>query len=346
MPRRYSTGEKVVLLEAYLRSGSCDEARKEFGRRFPHVPQPFNSTILRLMEKFRKTGNINSIKPLPQEPSVLTGLTLTEIQGLILENPSLSVRKLSQQVHASKTTVHRALRLHLGMCPYRATVTHQLLPTDLPARVHFCEWISLVTENDPHFLHRCYFSDEAWFHLDGYVNAQNSRHWSTENPHVIVERPLHPIKVGVWAAMSATRIFIVFFDCTVNAVVYQRFLDEFATTFTENDIYNGWFQQDNATAHTARTSMNHVRMYFGERVISKGLWPARSPDLSPPDYFLWGYLKDKVYENGPRSLNELRENITAVVNNISADILHDAVNSLVHRARLCIDVGGQHFQHL
>jgi hypothetical protein len=109
---------------------------------------------------------------------------------------------------------------------------------------------------------------------------------------------------------------------------------------------NASFLQDNATAHTANTSMNHLRMYFGERTISRGLWPPRSPDLSPPDYFLWGYLKAKVYENGPRSLNELRANITAVVNTISADLLHNAVNSLVHRARLCIDVGGQHFQHL
>lgn len=38
-------------------------------------------------------------------------------------------------------------------------------------------------------------------------------------------------------------------------------------------------------------------------------WPPRSPDLTPMDFFLWGYLKSKVYVNKPTSLAQLRENI-------------------------------------
>jgi hypothetical protein len=33
--------------------------------------------------------------------------------------------------------------------------------------------------------------DEAWFHLSGYINSQNSRIWSAENPHALHENPLH-----------------------------------------------------------------------------------------------------------------------------------------------------------
>jgi hypothetical protein len=36
-------------------------------------------------------------------------------------------------------------------------------------------------------------------------------------------------------------------------------------------------------------------LVFPGRLISKRLWPPRSPDLSPPDLFLWGHLKDTVY---------------------------------------------------
>ena len=49
--------------------------------------------------------------------------------------------------------------------------------------------------------------------------------------------------------------------------------------------FPGWFQQDGATAHTARVSMAAVGEVFGDRVISCGLWPPRSPDLTPPDFF-------------------------------------------------------------
>ena len=39
-----------------------------------------------------------------------------------------------------------------------------------------------------------------------------------------------------------------------------------------------------------------IQSFFGDRVVSKGLWPPRSPDLTSPDYFLWGYLKRRVYQ--------------------------------------------------
>jgi hypothetical protein len=32
--------------------------------------------------------------------------------------------------------------------------------------------------------------------------------------------------------------------------------------------------------------MAEIQSFFGDRVISKGLWPPRLPDLTPPDYFL------------------------------------------------------------
>ena len=38
-------------------------------------------------------------------------------------------------------------------------------------------------------------------------------------------------------------------------------------------------------------------------------WPPRSPDLSTCIFFLWGYLKSRVYTHKPRMLNNLKEAI-------------------------------------
>jgi hypothetical protein len=60
-----------------------------------------------------------------------------------------------------------------------------------------------------------------------------------------------------------------------------------------------WFQQDGATAHTTRTSMQVLNEMFPDRMISRRgniEWRARSPDLNACDFFLWGHLKSKVYE--------------------------------------------------
>ena len=55
-------------------------------------------------------------------------------------------------------------------------------------------------------------------------------------------------------------------------------------------IENMWFQQDGATPLTAKHNN----------------WPPHSPDLNPLDFFLWGYLKDKVYTPKPATLQDLR----------------------------------------
>jgi len=66
-----------------------------------------------------------------------------------------------------------------------------------------------------------------------------------------------------------------------------------------------------ATVHTAVISIAALRCLFPRRVISRFddvPWPPRSPDLTDPYFFLWGYLK-KVYSTRPTDLHALKENI-------------------------------------
>ena len=47
-------------------------------------------------------------------------------------------------------------------------------------------------------------------------------------------------------------------------------------------------------------------------------WLARSPDLTPMDFFLWGVLKDKVYSQKPRSVDDLKNYIGDAFQEINA----------------------------
>ena len=63
-----------------------------------------------------------------------------------------------------------------------------------------------------------FFTDEAWFHLAGYVNWQNSRLRSSDNPHSLHETRLHDKKVGVSVAISRRRIAgPIFFMYKINS---------------------------------------------------------------------------------------------------------------------------------
>lgn len=128
-------------------------------------------------------------------------------------------------------------------------------------------------------------SDEAWFHLTGYVNAQNYRVWSQANPRVFRESSLHPQKVGVWCALSRRRLVgPIFFETTITAARYRDIIMQFIALL-EPEERNCWFQQDNATAHTAHETMDFLATFFDDRLISRNLWPPRSPDLTPADFF-------------------------------------------------------------
>jgi len=67
--------------------------------------------------------------------------------------------------------------------------------------------------------------------------------------------------------------------------------------------------------------MAEIQSFIGDRVISKGIRAPRSPDLTPPDYFLWGYLKGTVYQNKPQTVDSLKANITEEFQAVTADVL-------------------------
>jgi len=71
------------------------------------------------------------------------------------------------------------------------------------------------------------------------------------------------------------------------------------------------FQQDGATAHTAQNSVAVVREMFGTVISRFGdiAWPARSPDLTVPEFFLWGFLKDRVFRRHIMTIQELKQAI-------------------------------------
>ncbi len=80
------------------------------------------------------------------------------------------------------------------------------------------------------------------------------------------------------------------------------------TELEDMDVYGMWFQQEGATCHLANETMAILRDKCNARVILRrgdvNWWP-RSCDLTPLDFFLGSYLKEKVFVNKPAIIQEL-----------------------------------------
>lgn len=70
----------------------------------------------------------------------------------------------------------------------------------------------------------------------------------------------------------------------------------------------------------------------------------RSPDLSPMDFFLWGFLKEKVYTKEQENVEEVIARLHAAVAMVDAEMLLHVRNEVVRRAHACLAVNGGHFE--
>ena len=118
-------------------------------------------------------------------------------------------------------------------------------------------------------------------------------------------------RVTVWCAVEEFGVLgLYFFEdedgsaVTIRPACYIEMLDNFLQPQLNElaaDAEDIWFQQDGATVYTAQEQCVTWEL-FPRHIISHRddiPWPARSPDLAPSNFFLWGYLKEEVYKHRP-----------------------------------------------
>ncbi|PNF22643.1 hypothetical protein B7P43_G07109, partial [Cryptotermes secundus] len=204
-------------------------------------------------------------------PAILTEAKLADVEKMLQRSPSESQRRLSAHSGISYGSAQRAMKkLHLHA--YRVRCVQELKDLDGEKRLLYRRRFRTFVVN-----HGIEEFDEAWFHLSGYVNSQNNRIWSSDNPHVLHEKPLHCQKIGVWCAVSRRIVGPIFFETAVNSPVYQDIITQFIALL-EVDERECCSQQDGATCHTSNETMQFLRELFDDRLILKGLWPPCLPD--------------------------------------------------------------------
>ncbi|GBN40064.1 hypothetical protein AVEN_227825-1 [Araneus ventricosus] len=107
------------------------------------------------------------------------------------------------------------------------------------------------------------------------------------------------------------------------------------------------FQHDGAPPHMVSSVQQYIRDTFQQQVIGYGgcvEWPPLLPDLNPLEFFLWGYIKQRVYANPPPTLQELRSHITDDCASVSPSVLYNVQWEVESRVQMCIVAEGHHFE--
>lgn len=209
---RYSPQERGIIVSIFLRNNlSVVLAQREFRRRFPGRPAPTAQTLRRLAANLEEYGTTRDAAKSGRPRSARSAENIAAVAEDVELSPETSTRRRALQLAISRSSLRRILVKDLRMFPYKVQSVHQLLPVDHQTRVTYAQAILNLENEVDDFSTKIIMSDEAHFHLSGYVNKQNYRFWGTENPRVMHEEPLHPLKVTAWCAVHAGGVIGPFF---------------------------------------------------------------------------------------------------------------------------------------
>lgn len=210
-------------------------------------------------------------------------------------------------------------------------------------------------------MRRILWTDESKFDTDGITNYHNAHYWQeTElgNPHL--HRPKgsqRRFSLNVW--MGIVNRYLIgpyFLPNYLNGEAYEDFLRNSLFNLMEDVPLETRrqliFKHDGCPAHFRVTVRQYLNDLYPNRWIGRGgpiAWPARSPDLTPLDFFVWGRMKTLVYyDNRPvPNIIELRRRIIDAAAQIQMEINNTRIvkSEVIKRARICLRNQGRHFEN-
>ncbi|PNF28847.1 hypothetical protein B7P43_G04418 [Cryptotermes secundus] len=187
------------------------------------------------------------------------------------------------------------------------------------------------------------FCDEACFHISGTVNRHNVRIWGSENPLECRE------KSNVWCALMHDQVIGPFFfaEKTAISVIYLDMLQNFVYPQIETLQSEIIFQEDGAPPHWSTIIREALDKHFPGRWIGRGSpisWPPRSPDITPLDFFLWGYVKDIVYKTQVRDSDQLKTRVRDALTTVDVGMLARTWQEIEYRLDILRATNGAHVQ--
>lgn len=332
--------------------GNFAAAERLYGERYPNRLRQSRLVFRRLLNRVRETGNIQPthnrgnriMRPVRHERAA-------DVLAAAIVDPHISTRRLARDAGMNHVMVWRILsdqKFH----PYHVNLHQALSGQDFQNRINFCNWFRSQNFD---FSRGILWSDEATFKSTGEVNIHNAHYWSAENPHWLREIDnQHLWSLNVWCGIIGRQIIgPYFFDRNLTGPVYSFFLENSLPVLLEDvplaTRLMMWYQQDGCPAHYSVIARQALNAIFPGRWIGRAgpvAWPPRSPDLTPLDFFLWGRVKDLVYQQQPTTREDMKRRIQNACLSLSPQEVLRAIDSVRQKAHRCLQQNGSHFEHL
>lgn len=334
--------------------GSSRSAQAEYFRRFPDRRVPNTRTFDRTHRRLREGTLFRSLRG--EQPIRDVAIDVEErVLALAHQNPEISTRSIGLRLGISFGTAWRVLNRN-GLYPFHKLQVQELLERDKAPRIEFCHFMLERDIEDSAFLANILWTDECIFTREGVFNTHNEHSWAAENPRCVKQTNVqYKFKINVWAGIIGNHLIGPhIFEDSLNGERYVSFLENELPLLLEDIPLNSRrclvYQHDGAPPHVTLPVRQFLNRKFGHRWIGRFgpiLWPARSPDLTPLDFYLWGAMKTIIYAEEIRSREHLKQKIHEAVSIVRDQLAGiSIIREQKRRFMYCIREGGGHFEQM
>lgn len=307
----FTNEDYLNLIQIYGEFKFLERTCDVFHQRYPEKPMPNKKLLRRILENLKSNGafksNIKKDRPITENEN-------NNVMVLAYFNayPRNSINDAVRDIGLNWSSIQRILNRN-KFHPYKIKIVQHLKETDFAKRTEFCEWLWLRQQENNNFLNTIIWSDESKFTKNGMFNRHNSHFWASENPRDIRLGGFQESwAFNAYCAIKNSSVLVVkFYEENLNGlqigIIFRSpihefiFLGERYREILANEIQQGldnmpineatrcFYQHDGAPPHNGHLVNNVLAQMFEDRYIANNgpyLWPPRSPDLTPLDFFL------------------------------------------------------------
>lgn len=269
-----------------------------------------------------------------------------QIKELLQDMPFASAHAISSLLVMSRKQVTRILKLELGLTKKNARwIPHFLNDEQKAERVRLSiSMLKILKSLGPKQRASVVTGDESWFYLQYSYTSK----WCTEDetPEDIAKR------------MQNEEKFMIFVSFNINGLVYLNALptnSKFNSTYMCNHILEGLNEAsheaiekitkhskilhiDNARPHNSRMTKDKIKELGWKRLEH----PPYSPDISPCDFFLFGYVKSELKSIKVSSLHDLLKAVEEIITKIDKKVWESVYESWLKRLAAVIECKGDY----
>jgi len=230
-------------------------------------------------------------------------------------------------------------------------IPHSLTPEQKDRRIEACRDLIATADSDPDFFKKIVTGDDTWCFAYDPTTKRQSAAWVGETS---------PRRKKLRFQKSRVKtMLVIFFDWqgvihkefvpegeTINAVYYKGVMGRVPNRIRHVRPgmceYGDWFlSHDNAPSHNATI----VKQFLAQRKVTVLDHPPYSPDLAPPDYFLFPKAKSNLKGRLFDSISDIQKAVTSTLNTTAKDDFYKDIQKLYDRANLCVQLEGMYVEN-